>query len=217
MKHLEIRPKSKDRRFIDRTGNVYGRLTVIDYVGRVHKKHHVWQCLCTCGTVTNVQGDSLHNGDTKSCGCLRTETTSQRTSSHKATNTAEYRSFSHAKNRCENLNTGAYQHYGKRGIEFRFNSFEEFYAELGDKPSPKHSLDRIDNDGHYEKGNVRWATQQQQGNNKRNNVLLTIEGVSLSIAAWARASGLQDATLRRRLATGWNLKDAITLPLYSRP
>lgn len=79
----------------------------------------------------------------------------------------ELRAFNSARTRCNNANTAAFSYYGGRGIEFRFESFDEFFNELGTRPSDQHSLDRIDNDGHYEKGNVRWATKKEQMNNRR--------------------------------------------------
>lgn len=83
---------------------------------------------------------------------------------------AEYRAYHHAKNRCNNPKDKGYKYYGGRGIEFRFTSFEEFIAHIGPRPSPKHSLDRIDNDGHYEPGNVRWATKEEQMCNLRRSI-----------------------------------------------
>lgn len=80
--------------------------------------------------------------------------------------TPERRAFNSARTRCNNPNTAVYSYYGGRGIEFRFTSFDEFFKELGNRPSDSHSLDRIDNDGHYEKGNVRWATKKEQIGNR---------------------------------------------------
>jgi hypothetical protein len=84
--------------------------------------------------------------------------------------TPEYAVYSNAKTRCCNQSDPGYESYGGRGIEFRFKSFEEFYAHIGPRPSSKHSLDRIDNNGHYEVGNVRWASKKEQANNRRTAV-----------------------------------------------
>lgn len=78
----------------------------------------------------------------------------------------EYKSYDHAQQRCTNPNHVRYPRYGARGIQFKFKSFAEFWDEVGKKPTPKHSIDRIDNQGHYEVGNVRWATATEQANNK---------------------------------------------------
>jgi hypothetical protein len=80
-----------------------------------------------------------------------------------------YSSFIQARNRCRNPKSKVYKYYGGRGIEFRFDSFEDFYAHIGPRPSRKHSLERIDNEGHYEKGNVRWATATEQAQNTVNH------------------------------------------------
>ena len=86
---------------------------------------------------------------------------------HNMTDTPECRAYHAAKSRCNNPKDKAYANYGGRGIEFRFKSFLEFYAHIGPKPSPKHSLDRIRNGGHYELGNVKWSTQREQAINRR--------------------------------------------------
>jgi len=83
------------------------------------------------------------------------------------TKTPEYRSFQAASTRCTNKNYKSWKDYGGRGIEFKFKSFQEFFSTLGPKPTPGHTVDRINNDGHYEPGNVRWATRMQQRHNQR--------------------------------------------------
>ena len=80
--------------------------------------------------------------------------------------TPEYRAFVMAKSRCTNPNVKSWTDYGGRGIEFRFTSFEQFFAHIGPRPTPKHSVDRIENNGNYEVGNVRWATRSEQEKNK---------------------------------------------------
>lgn len=94
---------------------------------------------------------------------------SGRSNGVKTPSTPEQRAYNSARTRCNNPNNAGYSYYGGRGIEFRFKDFDEFISELGERPSDGHSLDRIDNDGHYEKGNVRWATKSEQMNNRREN------------------------------------------------
>jgi hypothetical protein len=83
--------------------------------------------------------------------------------------TPEYSAYDHARSRCTNPNVEGYANYGGRGIEFKFRSFQEFIGHIGPKPSPKLTLDRINNDGHYEIGNVKWSTRREQFLNSRPN------------------------------------------------
>lgn len=87
----------------------------------------------------------------------------------------EYRAYHHAKDRCRNPKDKGFKYYGGRRIEFRFQNFEEFIAEVGKRPSKRHSLDRKNNDGHYEIGNVRWVTRPTQMKNRRSNGLLGLK------------------------------------------
>jgi hypothetical protein len=103
---------------------------------------------------------------------------------HGKSATSEYQSYTNAKQRCESPTNKKYKNYGGRGIKFLFSDFESFYDEVGDKPSKKHTLDRIDVDGHYAPGNVRWATPKEQGNNTTTNRLLTHNGETKTLAEW---------------------------------
>ena len=150
----------------------YGRLEVLKYVG--HKKTNgdtsrrpYFLCRCECGTIKEYNGHNLALGRIKSCGCIGKDKLVLRNSTHNGSATPEYRAYYHAKQRCGNPSNSNYINYGGRGIEFRFNSFEEFLEHVGIRPSMEHSLDRIDTNGHYESGNLRWATDKQQANNRR--------------------------------------------------
>lgn len=147
-------------------GTRFGRLVVVElsYIG---DGHSAYRCVCDCGKESTVRRRSLLTGGTQSCGCLRRQSVNAAQTVHGMTGTSELRAYSDAKRRCLNPKNKSYSNYGGRGIEFRFNSFEEWFAELGLKPTPDHSVDRIDNDGHYEPGNVRWATKTEQQKNRR--------------------------------------------------
>lgn len=120
-------------------------------------KHQRFWCRCKCGTERSVNGSALNNRRSLNCGC-----------SHLSPVPLYARNaYMTARSRCRNPNSYQYHQYGARGIEFRFDSYKEFWEYVGPRPSPRHSLDRINNDGHYEKGNVRWATPQEQARNKR--------------------------------------------------
>lgn len=128
--------------------------------------------------------------------------------------TPEYNAYIAAKQRCTNPNTKHYADYGGRGIEFRFSSFEEFFKCLGARPD-NHTLDRKDNDGHYEKGNVRWLLNKGQQRNRRNNRLVTYNGKTQTLAAWVDESGIKQSLLRHRLDANWCLDCVFNLPLHS--
>ncbi len=115
----------------------------------------------------------------------------------------EKQAYQNAKDRCNNPKNPGYKHYGGRGIEFRFASFEEFYAELGDRPEGM-TLDRIDNDGHYAPNNVRWITQRQQTNNRRGNVRIKIGLQEKTLSEWVGGSRTKKyKKARYRLKRGW--------------
>jgi hypothetical protein len=151
-------------RLIDLTGQRFGNLTVISRAPKEGQAY--WVCRCDCGTVREFRSRRLRSGYTKSCGCKQGE--GRRT--HGATrggNTPEYRAFHAAKTRCTNPNQKRWMDWGGRGIKFLFVDFEEFFLTIGPRPSPQHTVDRINNDGNYEPGNVRWATKEEQNANQR--------------------------------------------------
>jgi hypothetical protein len=109
----------------------------------------------------------------------------------------------------------SYENYGGRGItvcdRWR-DSFVAFYEDMGERPSPKHSIDRIDSNGNYEPGNCRWATPKQQMNNRRANRMITIDGETLSLQKWADRSGINRSTIYSRVGHGWPLDKAVSVP-----
>lgn len=149
-------------RFTDITGQRFGRLTAQWPVGKSIKALY-WLCLCDCGSLHIVRGTGIRYGaDHLSCGCLH----SAIKTTHGMYGTPEYAAYSSAKWRCTNPQNHAWKDYGGRGIQFLFDNFEHFLAEVGPRPKGR-TLDRIDNDGHYAPGNVRWATRSQQQMNQR--------------------------------------------------
>jgi hypothetical protein len=155
----------------DMAGRVFGRLTVLNF-SHVAKKRSYWRCVCGCvaGTVRIVRTDHLKSGNTKSCGCLQREMTGGIHRTHGRYETPEYHAWESMKQRCYNKRHASYSDYGGRGITMCdrwLESFENFFSDMGKKPSAHHSIDRRDNDGNYDPSNCRWATDSEQRRNKR--------------------------------------------------
>jgi len=150
----------------DLTGRRFGRLEVMERRGNDSSRNARWLCRCDCGIQTMASSGALRGGQ-KSCGCARGESHGE-----SEPETLEYRTWSAMIGRCYNKNAPQFNHYGGRGIrvsdEWR-ESYLTFLAHVGRRPSDKHSIDRINNDGNYEAGNVRWATAVEQNNNTRRN------------------------------------------------
>jgi hypothetical protein len=156
--------------FNDLSGVTFGFLQVIAYSHR-KTRTAMWRCVCSCGSEKIVARDKLVRGLTVSCGCKRYRT-QHPAATHGKKWTPEHRAWLGAKGRCFNPKNPRYVYYGERGItmcqEWKDN-FMAFYAHIGPKPHPKLTLDRIDVDGNYEPGNVRWATWKTQRNNRRDS------------------------------------------------
>ena len=184
---------------IDLTNRRSGRLMAISRAARKPGDRNVmWRCQCDCGRLTEVAAANFGKS-TLSCGCLARETaaevlrgnTHQRT--HNKSKSAEYGIWNKMKQRCQNPRNHKYRIYGGRGISVcdRWdNSFEAFLADMGPRPSPVYSIDRIDNDRGYEPGNCRWATKAEQARNARFNRIVTIDGQSMCVLDWCLKFGL---------------------------
>ena len=138
--------------------------------------------------------------------------------SHNMSGTSEHNTWLSMKQRCFNPNHKFYSDWGGRGITVcdRWkNSFEDFFADMGSRPSSKHSLDRIDNDGDYQKDNCRWSTRVEQANNKRNNRLITIGCVTLNLKQWTTEMGFGEKVIFDRLKMGWSESDAVLTPVHT--
>lgn len=158
--------------WIDLTGKTFGCWTVLSPLeDSGKKKKSKWLCKCACGREVAVSGSNLRYGKTKSCGCKMVKLSKERFTLHGYTangaKSPEYRAYQNARQRCIDSRRREYKNYGGRGIKFLFKNFEDFITDIGDRPSARHSLDRIDNEGHYERGNVRWATLEEQCKNRR--------------------------------------------------
>lgn len=185
-------PKSKPKPFSnfvkDLIGKKFGRLTVIGFSGLDKCKKAQWRCLCNCGKLVSVAASSLRSSLTRSCGCFHQERLRAVAYKHGHADhrngavSVEYYAWISMKQRCTNPKRHNYKNYGGRGIvvcdRWR-DSFINFLADVGERPGPEFSLDRINNDGNYEPGNVRWATRSQQ---QRNTTKKTLSDSDIALA-----------------------------------
>lgn len=205
--------------FIDLTGHKYGRVTVLSYAGRAKGTYtFCWNCICDCGTKFVVRGASLKDGNTKGCGCLHKEWCAEKSKNAKGP-PESYKVWGSIKQRCYNPKSSAYQLYGARGItmsdEWK-DSFATFIGDMGPRPTKKHSIDRINNDGHYCKSNCRWALPTAQGRNTRHNHWLTFNGVTLCLEDWCERIGIDHSVIIGRIERGWPIDKVLTAPLGSK-
>lgn len=189
-------------------GVKFGSLTVECRLPETNKQGHViWKCNCMCGNTCYVTTGSLNSKHTRSCGCLSKVWAVK----HGLRNSSEYRIWQNIKSRCYNENLEFYKDYGARGItvcdEWK-NDFMAFYNDMGPRPSPRHSIDRKDNDKGYSKDNCRWATAEEQQNNTRKNVFYEYKGVCRTLPAWCRELNLNFNKIRKRLELGWSIEEA---------
>lgn len=207
----------------DLSGQTFGKLRVVSRVkigGRAK-----WLCVCECKTTRIVEAANLVSGNTRSCGCGHREMMLKRNKAmtkHGLNGTPEYQAWLHMKQRCYSKNFPGYDRYGGRGIvvcDRWVNDPAAFVQDMGPRPSPGHSIDRIDNDGPYAPDNCRWATRTEQARNTRLTTMLEYKGERKPLNTWAEMHGLSFTTVRSRLASGWDVERALTTPPqeWSRP
>jgi hypothetical protein len=193
----------KGWRRIDFTGVRVGRLIPLRAVGK-SKLGILWLCRCDCGTETVVPTSSLRTESTKSCGCYRLEVLRTGSITHGQSRTPEHYTYCHMKSRCLNPKNRGYKNYGGRGIQVcerwkGLDGFANFLADVGPKPGQRYSIDRIDVNGHYEPGNVRWALPKVQGQNKRSTRWIVHNGERRKFHG--HSPRLQSRSVRRSSST----------------
>lgn len=204
--------------FTDLENQTFGRLKVIGFAGIYGKgktNYSHWYVECTCGTIKAVSSRSLLTKCATSCGCYSKEVHS----THGLTGSSELSSFICAKGRCNNPKDKEYHNYGGRGIEFRLDSVLDVINDIGFKPEPKHqySIERIDTNGHYEIGNLKWATMKEQQRNRRNNYIITINNISKCVSEWAEQYNISHERICGRInKLKWCEECAILIPTHKK-
>lgn len=201
-------------------GQTFNRWTVVSRVKTDLRPITQYLCRCSCEKKAEriLSGWLLKAGISKSCGCWLSERISLRNRTHGMYGTSEYRTWQSMLGRCHSKTHKSFWRYGGSGIfvcdRWR-NSFENFYADMGPKPSPKHSIDRIDGTGSYTPENCRWATTGEQLRNRRVTRFIEFQGKKLTAKEWEPFSGVKPDTLLRRIKLGWTPERALTERIQS--
>lgn len=201
---------------INLENQTFGRLTAIKRVGS-RGKHALWECVCSCGNVKNISAKHLKTKATSSCGCLKSELSISNNIIHGFTKSkqkqiSEYNAWKSIKERCLKPYNPYYYRYGGRGIKICdrwLTSFDNFIKDMGFKPTPKHTIDRINNNGDYSPSNCRWATYREQNSNRSNNVWVDFRGKNMILADWSRLIGITSGNLSLQIKKRKSLKNVI--------
>lgn len=195
-------------------GAKFGRLAVLAVGSEPPRSRIKAVCQCECGAVLAVRIESLLNGITVSCGCFHAEVVT----THGLTKSGHYGRWRHMMSRCFNPSDQAFPSYGGRGISVceAWRTIEGFVAGLPDGYWPGAEIDRIDNDGDYEPGNVRWSTPKGNANNRRSTTALTFNGQTKTQREWARELDIDERVINTRLKRlGWTVEAALTTPVQA--
>lgn len=197
-------------------GERFGRLVVVD------ARRSMAKFKCDCGAEKEIQRWHVKAGRVQSCGCLLREKSRERAiarnTTHGMARTALYNLWSGIIDRCTNPNAPAYKRYGGRGITVceRWKSFENFYADMGDRPTIAHSVERRNNNKGYSPNNCFWGTRKEQANNKQTNVLLRYKNKTQTMKQWSEELGLNYSALQHRRTAGWTTSRMLSTPIRRR-
>lgn len=193
------------------TSMQFNKLFVLGFAGVTATRAAIWTCLCECGKIVNVPASNLRRQI--SCGCEARKNAIKASTTHGMSKTSEFNIWSGMRKRTRSINDKYYPRYGAKGIGMSdewFDSFEQFYEDMGPRPKGC-SIDRVDNSKGYSKENCRWASFNQQNRNKSSNHLWTLRGETKCISEWADLLGIRKDTLRRRVCVyGWTVEKALT-------
>lgn len=189
---------------VDMAGQVINGVAVIRLGGRTAGRP-AWECVCTCGKTFLATGTTLRSGNASKCPACIPAQRIEIATKHGGVGSPEYISFSAMKQRCSDPKNKRFDRYGGRGIqvcERWLNSFSNFLEDMGPKPSPNHSIERLDTDKNYEPGNCVWATKEVQANNRSNNTRIEIDGRVQNLSQWAKETGVHRTVISRRIRRG---------------
>lgn len=215
-------------RFVQRdiTGQRFGMLVAKRFSHRTEtkSKHYFWECLCDCGRVVAIDAGNLKSGNSKSCGCDKGRRISAAKTVHGHTSggveTAEFTAWASMLQRCGDPNSKDFRNYGGRGIAVCLEwagSFQIFLRDMGSKPSPEHSIERVDVEQGYSAENCIWATRSQQARNRRDKVTVILDGENCSLADVCEARGLPYHTIWQRMRRlNWSPEKALSEPIRGR-
>lgn len=204
--------------FIDRTGFKYAQLTVLSYSAKSENKTKAtWRCLCECGNISEVTGNNLVSGHTRSCGCLQIKAMEARRiyAKEHAAEYAVWRSIKQRTSTTAGKNVAWYGHISM--CPEWYESFDAFLRDMGKRPGKGFSIERKNNALDYSASNCVWATAQDQANNRRTNHVITFDGETLTVAQWSRRTGIKEHTIAARIRkSGWTPEAALTTPILGK-
>lgn len=194
-------------KYKDLTGQRFGKLVVIKEIGITEKNQVIWLCKCDCGNEKSTQTRYLTSKHTRSCGCFYNHAFT-----HGHTHTKFYQVWNGMKKRCSPV--AGHKNYNGRGIKVceRWQSYENFYADMHQTYTHGLTIERINNDGDYEPSNCKWATRKEQARNRRQNRMITIQGRTLCLEDWCIEYGMLPMTVSARISNGMNPLEALTKP-----
>lgn len=203
----------------DSAGIIVNGLTVLrEFMGPngLNRTRH-WEYRCVCGNISSTRADYIKKGHTKSCGCLVARLNTR----HGMSNTTEYHIWENIIQRTTHPSASSYERYGGNPenpitVCDRWRDFQNFYADMGPRPSLRHTVERKDGKGNYEPANCSWETFAVQSRNRSDNRNITFNGRTQCLTDWASEIGLNYRTLDYRIKRGWPLDKAMTLPAQPR-